>query len=139
MPSVKTFISDALHLFFPHNCMGCGSDILARDNYLCLRCISQLPHTGFENIGGNPIEQVFRGRIAIDSATAQFYFSKGHLIQYLIHQLKYKENKEAGEYLGAIMGKALLESGRFSNIDYLIPLPLFEDREFKRGYNQAEI
>ena len=37
------------------------------------------------------------------------------------------------------MGKTLLQSGRFSNIDYLIPLPLFPDKEFKRGYNQAEI
>jgi ComF family protein len=139
MPSVKSLLSDAIHIFFPHNCMGCGSDILSRDSYLCLRCISQLPHTGFEKLPGNPIENIFRGRLDIEAATAQFYFSKGHLVQYLIHQLKYKGNKEAGEYLGAVMGKAMLQSGRFSNIDYLIPLPLFADKEFKRGYNQAEI
>jgi ComF family protein len=37
------------------------------------------------------------------------------------------------------MGKNLLQSGRFSNIDYLIPLPLYADKEFKRGFNQSEI
>lgn len=37
------------------------------------------------------------------------------------------------------MGKALLQSERFSNTDYLVPLPLYADKEFKRGYNQAEI
>ncbi len=139
MNAVRSLFADAMHLFFPHTCIGCGSDILSRDNYLCLRCISQLPHTGFEKIPGNPIEDIFRGRVQLESATAQFYFSKGHLIQYLIHQLKYKGNKAAGEYLGAVMGRAMLDSGRFSNIDYLVPLPLSAQKEFKRGYNQAEI
>lgn len=139
MLSVKSLLNDAMHLFFPHTCMGCGNDVIANDNILCLRCISNLPHTNFEKLPGNPIENIFRGRVHIEAASSQFYFSKGHLLQYLIHQLKYKGNKTAGEYLGAVMGKALLQSGRFSNIDYLIPLPLYADKEFKRGYNQAEV
>jgi ComF family protein len=139
MPSLKTYVTDALHLFFPHTCMGCGSDILSREAHLCLKCIHALPHTGFEKIPANPIENIFRGRLSIEAATAQFYFSKGHLVQYLIHQLKYDGNKLAGEYLGNIMGKSMLESSRFANIDYLIPLPLFAEKEFKRGFNQAEV
>ena len=98
-----------------------------------------MPHTNFEKLADNPIEKIFRGRISIEAASSQFYFSKGHLVQYLIHQLKYKGSKEAGEYMGSVMGKALLQSGRFTNIDYLVPLPLFADKEFKRGYNQAEV
>lgn len=42
-------------------------------------------------------------------------------------------------YLSKIMGNRLLLSKRFADIDYLIPLPLFADKEFKRGFNQAEI
>jgi ComF family protein len=38
-----------------------------------------------------------------------------------------------------LMGKSLKSSNRFSNIDLLIPLPLFTKKEFKRGYNQAEV
>lgn len=38
-----------------------------------------------------------------------------------------------------MMGAKMFESGRFTNIDYLIPLPLFADKEFKRGFNQAEV
>ena len=37
------------------------------------------------------------------------------------------------------MGKKMMESNRFNNIDYLIPLPLFAEKEYKRGFNQAEI
>ena len=67
------------------------------------------------------------------------YFSKESLIQQLIHQLKYKGNISIGVYLGELMGKNLLTSGRFNNIDALIPLPLYPDKEHKRGYNQASI
>lgn len=139
MLSVRSLLNDALHLFFPHTCMGCGNDIISNESILCLRCISLLPHTNFEKKENNPIENIFRGRVTIRSASSQFYFSKGHLVQYLIHQLKYNNNKEAGEYLGAVMGKALLQSERFSNIDYLVPLPLSAGKQFKRGYNQAEV
>ena len=129
----------ALELFYPHTCMGCGNDIIRMDELLCLACISKLPHTRFEKLAGNPIENIFRGRVNLEAASSQFYFSKGHLVQHLIHQLKYSGQKEAGEYLGAIMGRSLLQSHRFINLDYLIPLPLYPDKEFQRGYNQAEV
>jgi ComF family protein len=139
MFSVKNILADAMHLFYPHNCTGCGSDLLAKDELVCIKCLRVLPHTGFENIKDNSVERIFTGRVPIKDATAEFYFSKTQLIQQLIHQLKYKGNKEIGFYLGAIMGKKILQSNYFKNMDYLIPLPLYPDKEFKRGYNQAEI
>ena len=33
----------------------------------------------------------------------------------------------------------MLNSNRFSSIDFLIPLPLFTEKEFKRGFNQSSI
>ncbi len=139
MAFVKHLFADAMQLFFPHNCMGCGSDVLSKDSMLCLRCNSSLPYTGYESIENNPIENIFRGRVTIKEAASTFYFSKGHLVQHLIHQLKYKGNKDVGQYLGALMGKTLLQSNRFSNIEYLVPLPLYADKEFKRGFNQSTV
>ena len=139
MNPLKNILTDVMHLFYPHICTGCGSDLINKKSLLCLNCINELPHTNFALHENNPIEKIFTGRIKIKAAHSEFYFSKGHLIQHLIHQLKYKNNKEIGYYLGEIMGNSLLKSNRFSNIDYLIPLPLFADKEFKRGYNQAEI
>jgi ComF family protein len=139
MVSLKHLFTDAMHLFFPHNCLGCGSDVLSQKSILCLRCISHLPYTGFETITNNPVENIFRGRSNLKAAASTFYFNKGHLVQQFIHQLKYKSNFEVGEYMGALMGKTLLQSGRFSNIDYLVPLPLSNEKEFKRGFNQSEI
>lgn len=136
---LKNIVNSALHLFYPHVCTGCGSDLLHKDNLLCLGCIHNLPHTGFADLPNNPVEKYFWGRIPLTAAYSQFYFSKEFLIQHLIHQLKYKGDTEIGFYLGELMGKTLLNSNRFSSIDALIPLPLYADKEHKRGYNQAGV
>jgi len=139
MQSLKTILSDTLHLFYPHVCTGCGSDLLQRDNLLCLRCTANLPHTRFAQYADNPIEKIFWGRIPLAAAHSEFYFAKESLIQHLIHRLKYKGDQEIGIYLGKLMGRSLLESNRFKRTDYLIPLPLYPDKEQKRGYNQAAV
>jgi ComF family protein len=136
---LKNIFNSTLHLFYPHVCKGCGSDLLEEDNLLCLKCIHNLPHTNFASLPNNPVEKFFWGRIELAAAYSQFYFSKEFLIQHLIHQLKYKGDTEIGFYLGEMMGKTLLSSNRFSTIDALIPLPLYTDKEHKRGYNQAAV
>jgi ComF family protein len=128
-----------VHLFYPHVCTGCGSDLVEEDNLLCLKCVTDLPHTNYAMHAGNPVEKIFWGRLAITAAMSEFYFAKGTLIQNLIHEFKYKGNKDVGLYLGAMMGTSLIENNRFTKIDALIPLPLFADKEFKRGFNQAAI
>lgn len=82
---------------------------------------------------------MFWGRIAIAAGTSEFYFSKGSIVQNLIHELKYKGNRKAGIYLGNLMGNGLLKSNRFLDVDLLVPLPLFAKKEFRRGYNQAMV
>ena len=139
MTFLKTIFSDTLHLFYPHICAGCGSDLLSQSNLLCLKCVTNLPQTNFAQHANNPIEKIFWGRIPLTAAHSEFYFSKDSLIQQLIHQLKYKGNIAIGNYLGELMGKTLLASNRFNTIDALIPLPLYPDKERKRGYNQAAI
>ena len=87
---LKNIVSSTLHLFYPHVCTGCGSDLLQEDNLLCLKCIHNLPHTNFAALANNQIEKDFWGRIQLTAAYSQFYFSKEFLIQHLIHQLKYR-------------------------------------------------
>lgn len=133
-------IKDALlHLAFPHVCEGCGTDNLQAEHLLCLHCLSSLPETNFHLHANNPIEKIFWGRIQVYCATAQYYFTKESMIQHLMHQFKYRGNKEVGIYLGKLMGWALAGSNRFSFIDALVPLPLHKSKEHKRGYNQTSV
>jgi ComF family protein len=139
MNAVKEAIDSFTHIFFPHLCVGCGSDLISDDQFLCLQCINQLPATNFELHANNPVEKIFWGRAAIKSATAQYYFTKNSILQNILHQFKYKSKKDIGIYFGRIMGEAICASNRFTDIDAIVPLPLFASKEKKRGYNQATV
>jgi len=132
-------IHSILHLAFPHVCSGCGSDVLPRSQWLCLRCQASLPATGFERHAQNPVDRLFWGRLPLLQATAQFYFTKESLIQSLMHRVKYHGGQELARYLGSLMGQKLAAAARFENIDALVPLPLHPARERQRGYNQATL
>lgn len=139
MNALQTYINSFVHLFFPHNCIGCGTDNLNDDDLLCAKCLYQLPQTNFFQSKNNPVEKNFYGRLNIEAAASGFYFTKNSLLQKLMIELKYKNNKDVGFYLGKMLGKMLNESERFNNVDALVPLPLNAKKEKKRGYNQAKI
>jgi len=128
-----------LHMAFPHICEGCGSDILPVKASLCAHCFTSLPETNFHFHPANPVERIFWGRLPVACATSLYYFTKESLVQRLMHQFKYRSNKELGYFLGTLMGHSLSASNRFGHVDALVPLPLFPAKEKKRGYNQATV
>jgi len=136
---IKERTLDLLHLFYPHLCAGCQTDLLSLHDPVCPLCIASLPETGFENIAGNPIEKIFYGRIPVKTATAAFYFTKGSALQHIIHALKYEKNQSAGLMMGKILGKQLKSGSLFTNEYILVPVPMHSDKEKQRGYNQAAI
>lgn len=136
---LQTLKESVLHFLFPHVCEGCGTDVVEADHLLCLQCLSALPKTDFQFYPNNPVEKIFWGRLPLSSAAAFCYFTKASLMQHLMHQLKYRGHKEAGLYLGRLMGHALYNANRFRYVDALVPLPLFPSKERKRGYNQAAL
>jgi ComF family protein len=140
MASFLTKATDGLlHLFFPHTCTGCGSDVLGNDQLLCLHCLSQLPETGFHALPGNPVEKIFYGRLPVEAAAALFFFSKDSLPQHLLHQVKYKGNQKLGVFLGRLLGHRLAAGAYFKPPDAIVPIPLSAARQRKRGYNQAAV
>jgi ComF family protein len=134
---LSTLKNSVSHLLFPHNCLGCATDILNQQDLLCAKCQTELPVTDFANAIQNPIEKIFYGRMHVESSTAGYYYTKESLLQHLMVQLKYKGNKEVGVYLGKLLGHQLMGSERFIDVDALVALPLNAKKEFKRGYNQA--
>lgn len=137
MLKIQSSLTDFIHLFFPHVCVGCGSDILDNKHQLCLRCLSELPGTNFFTQPGNPVEKKFYGRLPIRNGGSGYFFTKDSLLETLIYALKYKGNKDIGFYLGQLLAKFLSDNTQFSEVDVLVPLPLNAIREKKRGYNQS--
>ena len=139
MINTRKLFTDFVNFLYPHNCAGCGSNLLENDQSICIHCYTNLPETNYAALPGNPIEKIFYGRLNVEEASAGYYFSKSSVLQRLIHQLKYNGNTEVGYQLGQWLGLQLQKSNRFHSIDALIPLPLYPSKEKKRGYNQATV
>jgi ComF family protein len=138
MNFTSTFFNDLLNLLYPHICVGCGSDLFPKD-VLCYECINNMPVTNFYRHRDNPVEKIFWGRLPVASGLAYAYFTKGSVIQNMLHELKYRGNTEIGFFMGRLMGEQLRNKIAGETIDGLIPLPLFAKKQKLRGYNQAEL
>lgn len=126
-----------LDLLYPRLCFACGAKTIAKDRTICLSCEYKITPTNYHELTDNPVMERFVGRLPIHAATAAFTFSKGGLLQQLIHQLKYKNRPEIGLQLGQLYGLRLKEQAVYNSVDYIIPVPLHPKKEHKRGYNQA--
>lgn len=72
-------------------------------------------------------------------AAALFLYHSEAGYRHIPYQIKYHGNIKAGEHFGAMLGKKLAVSLLWSDIDMIIPVPLHWTRQWKRGYNQAEV
>ena len=135
--TLRNWLDSILNLFYPRVCAACGETLLKDEQTVCLKCRFLLPKTGYELHPDNPLAQIFYGRVKFHAVTACFFFAKSGKVQHLIHELKYKGNKDAGIFLGQQLGETIKEAPLFQDVDYLIPVPLHPKREKQRGYNQS--
>lgn len=126
-------------LFFPHVCAGCAGEHLGNDSQICPACLQALHPTLFSRYANNPVEKKFTGRVPVQTATAQFYFSKSSVLQQLVFNFKYAGNMALGIQLGRSMGHGLQQAERFTGIDLLLPVPLAPRKLRKRGFNQSAV
>jgi len=130
--------SSFLNLLYPNLCVTCGSDLVKGEQFVCLKCLNEIPKTNYHLLKENPVEKRFWGKVPIENGTSYFFFHKGSKFQHLLHELKYKNNKEIGEFLGKYAAVEFLQNDDYKTIDAVIPVPLHPQKELKRGYNQSE-
>jgi ComF family protein len=130
--------SDFFALIYPESCAACGQTLLKNEETLCTSCIFNLPKTNYWKTKDNPVSKIFWGRIPVENACSFYHFTKGGKVQHLLHQLKYKGNKNVGYFAGKLFGTEL-NNTHFKDIDALVPVPLHLSKIKKRGYNQSEL
>lgn len=84
------------------------------------------------------MEQLFAGKIMFEHASGFFFYEKGHPYANILHDLKYRNQPQLGQYFAGIYAQELLNDGCFTHIDCIIPVPLHRSKKAKRGYNQSE-
>lgn len=133
-----SFWSRLLDLISPRLCVVCGSRLAVTEEALCSKCYLHLPRTDFgHDLYENVMAKMFWGQIAIEKATALFYYEPHAETASILYELKYKNHPEIGVVMGRMMAKELMNSGLFEDIDALVPVPLARKRERQRGYNQS--
>ncbi|MCF8224933.1 MAG: ComF family protein [Bacteroidales bacterium] len=135
---VRQWLFDITGFFFPLYCPVCGNILCHPGEVICLACELKMPRTNFVKDPENPVAQLFWGRTKLEGATSLMRFEKGSKYQSLIHGLKYRGEKRIGLFLGKLIGKELLPTS-FSDVDFIVPVPLHPKKEKKRGFNQSEV
>lgn len=131
------FIKEIFNIFYPEICLCCKDPLTTNEKIICITCRHELPITNFTTEKNNLIEQIFYGRVHITEATSLLYFLKKGKVQQLIHELKYNNQQQVGNFIGEWLAEEMLASKRFKTIDCIIPVPLHKKKQQKRGYNQV--
>lgn len=128
-----------LQVLFPSTCACCGEVLVKGEAQICLNCFTDLTETHYSAHDDNHTEQLLTGRIRFGHATSMLVFRQGNTVQRLVHAMKFHGNTELCLTMGRRMGLDLRRSGRFDDIDLLVPVPLHWIRRLSRGYNQSEL
>lgn len=125
------------HTLFPSTCAACGKVLVPGERQLCLDCLASLDEIG--SATGNIAESLLVGRLPLQAAMSYCQFRQGNTAQKIVHAMKFRGCSELCLMMGRQMGLQLLRSGRFDDVDLLIPIPLHWLRRLRRGYNQSEL
>ncbi len=135
--ALKRVLENVVNVFYPKLCLACESETYSGIIPVCVRCINELPIANLHKESENLITERLLGRIEAKAAGALFYFTKKGKVQHLIHQAKYSGDAQISKLLGNWMGRLLMESDLFNDIDVVVPVPLHYSKIKTRGYNQS--
>lgn len=135
---IYQWYSDFLDIFYPNLCLICNESLLRGESMICLNCLHGIPKTNYHLQIDNTVEKRFWGKVPVYRGTSFFFFQKGSPFQKLLHELKYKGNKEIGSVIASYAAADLVEAPDFCTVDVLVPVPLHPRKYAKRGYNQSE-
>ena len=132
------YLQNFSELLYPKLCGGCGNHLYENEEVVCVYCRASLPLSGECDFENNASEKLFWGKVAITAAASFLFFQKKSSTQHLLHQLKYQQKENIGEWLGEQFAYSLQSKGRFAAVEIIIPIPLHPSRIKFRGYNQCD-
>lgn len=144
----KTYLLALSDLMMPRVCVVCRRPLYLREKCVCLKCMAGLPYTYNEKMPHNAMADRYNEQInAKDPESKEPYQWAVALLRYenaspynrIPQSLKYERNIYAGRYFSGQLADRIKAGTRFSDIDLIIPVPLHPCRQWKRGYNQAEV
>ncbi len=135
---IKTLFNHFLSLFYPKLCVVCQAPLTINEDYCCLHCLLRLPRTNYHRCPDNSASDKFLGKVPLQKVSSYLFYNKGGICQQLVAEIKYKGNRQFGEWMGTYLAKDMQASGFFQDVDYIVPVPLHKKKQKARGFNQSE-
>ena len=146
---MKTFINGILNSFdelmFPEfKCFLCGREVEMTELHICNDCLKEFKLIKGKvcEICGLPIEEP--NVICDECKTMQFEFDVARAsfiytnkTSKLITDLKFRNKKYLAKFLAYCMSLTLKNYPM--NFDYIVPVPISDERRRQRGFNQSEL
>lgn len=125
------------------HCLNCGAALEIDEIAVCKNCeattLKDLFASPMLKYKDNVVEQRLMGLTPFETAASLMSFEINTLSQRLIHDLKYNNYQSIGTLLGKAIATQIQQSNRYTQFDYIVPLPLHYKRVKQRGYNQSEL
>ncbi|MBU1098588.1 MAG: ComF family protein [Bacteroidetes bacterium] len=131
----KKFLNDIYNFVFPPFCPCCGSK-QQDDKIICDMCEGELTTAEKSDLKRH-YNEYFVETGKIKKLFSLYIFVKDSPIQSLIHKLKYENKFRIGLQLGYMWARRFEGSEELTDLDYIIPVPLFHTKKAERGYNQS--
>lgn len=156
---VQYGLKAVLDLLVPRRCIVCESALASSEKHLCRECLDDIPHTYYWLRKFNPMADRFNALIQEDAeqhsahqdgqlssrridysfAVALFFYCAESGYRRIPYQIKYHGDIPAGRFFGRMLGEKVAFAEHFADVDTVIPVPLHWVRQWRRGYNQAEV
>lgn len=138
MSMLNNILNDIASLVMPEVCPICGAELPGKGRTICSLCELTAPLTQMWDVADNAMVQRFWGLLAIEQATALFWYVEGSPWRKAIHRFKYEGEWRTAYRLGRWYGQYLKQSTLYNDVDVVIGVPLHWWRRLRRGYNQSE-
>lgn len=134
---INSIYSSFLDMVFPKFCLVCDEILSQKEDQICWSCLVDLETTDNYKFAQNELTDLLANTYLIHKAASYYHFKKDGVLQKMIHDLKYNNNREIGSWLGQQIGVGL--ASWLEEFDMIIPVPIHKRRRVIRGYNQAEV
>ena len=133
-----------VELLFPRRCPICDKPVDKLGDYICKKCHGALQYvtTPYCMKCGKGLENETK-EYCSDCQNMEHIFQSGRAlyeyepIKASIYRFKYEGRKEYAEFYGKELAKHFGKLIKEWKVDAIVPVPLYWEKEKKRGYNQA--